>query len=184
LVAEYRDAQLYVDPYGPTAPRTLLYITGVRIANSRFPLGAGFGRFGGYVSSLDYSPLYDAYGLSHVYGLSPEDPDYIEDTYWPHIAAETGWVGAAILVLFFLLLLERATRAARSATDQATKAVAMGAALALLEAMVESVAGPVFEVSLFAFAIAVPLGVALARLGEAAPPGVELLIPAMAHGQE
>ncbi len=163
LAAEYRDALIYVDPLAPTAPRVLLYITGAAIANSRFPLGAGFGRFGGYASTLDYSPLYDQYGLSGVIGLSPDQPYYIEDTYWPHIAAETGWVGAALLLAFYLLLLERASRAARRATHPATRAVAIGACLALLEGLIESAAGPVFESVLFAYGLAVPLGIALAR---------------------
>ena len=166
LQASYRDAQNYVVPGEVTVPRILLYVTGAAIATARFPLGAGFGRFGGYASTLDYSPLYYEYGLSGIYGLTPENPMYAMDTYWPHIAAETGWVGAVILLGFFLLLIQRSTRVALAASDPATKALAMGAALALLETVVESAAGPVFEISLFAFAIAVPIGVSLARLGE------------------
>ena len=169
LEAEYRDALNYVDPQGATMPRVLLYVTGVQIANARFPLGAGFGRFGGYASTLDYSPLYDEYGLSRVYGLTPEEPMYVLDTYWPHIAAETGWLGAAMLLAFLLLLVLDASRVARAAVDPATKALAVGAALALLEGLVESAAGPVFEVSLFAFAIAVPLGISLVRSAERPP---------------
>jgi len=184
LEAEYRDARNYVDVEAAVVPRVLLYVTGVAIANARFPLGAGFGRFGGYASTLDYSPLYDQYGLSEVQGLTPDNPMYAMDTYWPHIAAETGWVAAVILLAFFLLLIERATRVALLATDAATKALAVGAALALLEGLVESVAGPVFEVSLFAFAIAVPLGVALGRLGVPLPLTPDLVLPATAHGQE
>jgi len=163
LQAEYRDALNYVDPLAPTMPRVLLYVTGAQIASARFPLGAGFGRFGGYASTLDYSPLYDEYGLSQIYGLTPDDPLYASDTYWPHIAAETGWLGAAVLLGFFLLLVLDASRVARDAADPATRTLAVGAALALLEGLVESVAGPVFEVSLFAFVLAVPLGVSLAR---------------------
>jgi hypothetical protein len=169
LQAEYRDALTYVDPMAPTAPRVLLYITGAAIANSRFPLGAGFGRFGGYASSLDYSPLYDEYGLSSVTGLSPDEPYYIEDTYWPHIAAETGWVGAIVLLAFYLLLLERASRVALRAADPATRAVAIGACLALLEGLIESAAGPVFESVLFAYGLAIPLGVVLARSAVSLP---------------
>ena len=168
LAAAYRDVLVYVDPGGATMPRVLLYVAGAEIANARFPLGAGFGRFGGYASTLDYSPLYDEYGLSGIYGLTSDNPMYAMDTYWPHIAAETGWVGAAILAVFFLLLVERSTRVGLAAADPATKALAVGAALALVEGLVESAAGPVFEVSLFAFAIAVPLGVSIARLDQPA----------------
>jgi hypothetical protein len=176
LEAEYRDAQIYLDPTAPTMPRVLLYVTGADIATSRFPLGAGFGRFGGYVATLEYSPLYDQYGLNRVWGLSPEAPYYLQDTYWPHIAAETGWCGAAILLALYLLLVERASRAALRAVDAATKAVAVGAVLAMLEGLIESLAGPVFEVALFAYAIAIPLGITLVRC--AAPGPAEHAVPA------
>ena len=169
--AEYRDALNYVDPLAPTMPRVLLYVTGAQIANARFPLGAGFGRFGGYASALDYSPLYDQYGLSGVYGLTPIDPFFIMDTYWPHIAAETGWLGAAILLAFYLLLAGRTARVALGATDAATRAVAIGACLAVLEGLVESVAGAVFEGALLAYVLAIPLGVALARSATSLPAG-------------
>ncbi|HXQ28640.1 MAG TPA: hypothetical protein VN848_05165 [Gemmatimonadales bacterium] len=163
LETEIEDAEVYIDPTTPLAPRVLLYITGVDIANARFPLGAGFGRFGGYASTLDYSPLYDEYGLSGLYGLGPNDPYFIEDTYWPHIAAETGWLGAAILLALYLLLVERCARVALRAVGPATKTVAIAASLALLEGLIESAAGPMFEEALFAFAVGIPLGITLVR---------------------
>jgi len=163
LEAEYQDAAVYVDPFAPLAPRVLLYVTGTEIANADFPLGAGFGRFGSYASIADYSPLYDEYGLSRVYGLSQEYPYYIEDTYWPHLAAETGWFGAVILFAFYVFLLWQAARAVGRAPEPATRAVAIAACLALLEGLLESGAGPVFEEALFAFAVAIPLGITLTR---------------------
>ena len=112
---------------------------------------------------LDYSPIYDEYGLSDLYGLGKEDPYYIEDTYWPHIAAETGWVGAVVLLLLYVLLLERAARVAMRAPGSATKALAVAACLAMIEGFIESGAGPVFEEALFALAVGVPLGATLVR---------------------
>ncbi len=169
LEVEYQGVQVYLNSSTSAVPRLLLYATGITIADAHFPLGAGFGRFGGYASVLDYSPLYDEYGLSSVPGLREDDPIYIEDTYWPHIAAETGWLGAGVLALLYLLLVGSSTQVALSSGDPATKALAMGAALALVETLVESAAGPVFEISLFAFVIAVPLGISLARAAEATP---------------
>ena len=163
LEAIYANTLEYVDPSGPTAPRILLYVTGVEIADAHFPLGAGFGRFGGYVSVLDYSPLYDEYGLSRVSGLTRNNPEWIADAYWPHIAAEAGWFGALVLGVLYLLLMQAAARAAFRAQDPATKAVAVAAGLALLEAIGESVAGPVFEITLFTFVLAIPLGITLVR---------------------
>jgi hypothetical protein len=155
----------YLDPYAPTTARALLYVTGGDIARRAFPLGAGWGRFGGYVSQIRYSPLYDEYGLSAIYGLSPDTPMYIQDTYWPHILGEAGWLGALVLVAFLVALWRAAMRTARGAHSPARRALALGAAMVLAEAVVESVAAPVFEGTLFAYVIAVPLAMAVALGG-------------------
>ena len=55
------------------------------------------------------------------------------------------------------------------AADPATRAVAIGACLALLEGLIESAAGPVFESVLFAYGLAIPLGVVLARSAVSLP---------------
>jgi hypothetical protein len=151
----------YVDPYAPTTARGLLYVTGFEIGQAHAPFGAGFGRFGGFASRLYYSPLYDEYGLSHVFGLSREAPQFIEDTYWPHILAETGWGGMLVLAGFLVWLWLRVRRGLRHTVTPDVRILAMGAAAALVEAVVESTAGPFFENSLPAFAIAIPLGMAV-----------------------
>ncbi len=167
----------YLDPYAPSTARALLYVTGWRIAEDHFPLGAGFGRFGGYVSQLHYSPLYDEYGLSNIYGLSRETPSYMQDTYWPHILAEVGLFGALVLVAFFLLLWRRCVHVARKAPNEQTRVIALAASMVLIEGLIESGVAPVFEISLLAYTIAIPLGITLvlgARpvdpVGAAGPP--------------
>ena len=159
----------YLDPdREDNLPRLLLYGVGWQVASSAFPLGAGFGRFGSYASVLDYSPLYDQYGLSSVYGFTPDDPRYITDSYWPSVMAETGLLGAAVhlaLIVALWLALRRATRMPDS--PGASRLLAQAAGLALVELLVESAAGPVFATSLAAFAVGVPIGISL-RL--AAPP--------------
>lgn len=151
----------YLDPYAPTTARALLYITGWRIAEDHFPFGAGFGRFGGYVSQLHYSPVYDEYGLSNVYGLSRETPSYMQDTYWPHILAETGLFGALVLVAFFFLLWRRCVEIAKRSPNEQTKVIALAASMVLIEGLIESGVAPVFEISLLAYTIAIPLGITL-----------------------
>ncbi len=151
----------YLDPYAPTTARALLYVTGWRIAEDRFPLGAGFGRFGGYVSQLRYSPLYDEYGLSNIYGLSRETPSYMQDTYWPHILAETGLFGALVLLAFFFLLWQRCVHVARKSPNEQTRVIALAASMVLIEGLIESGVAPVFEITLLAYTIAIPLGITL-----------------------
>ena len=150
----------YLDPYAPTVARTLLYAVGWQVARLHFPLGAGFGRYGGYVSAIRYSPLYDQYGLSAVWGLSPEFPAYVEDTYWPHILGETGLLGAAFMALMLAALWGQIRSAARGAISD-ERILALGAGMVLVEALVESLSAPVFETSLGAFLVAVPIGITL-----------------------
>jgi hypothetical protein len=156
----------YLDPYSPTTARSLLYLTGWKIAEEHFPFGAGFGRFGGYVSQIHYSPLYDQYGLSGVYGLSRERPMYLQDTYWPHIVGEAGVLGALVLLAFLFELWRRSIRVASSSLKPHVRALAAGASMVLVEGIVESVATPVFEVSLLAYTIAIPLGITLVLGGQ------------------
>jgi hypothetical protein len=151
----------YFDPLAPTAARTVLYLTGVDLANRSFPFGAGFGRFGGYASQLFYSPVYDDYGISALYGLSPTTPYYLQDTYWPHVVGETGWIGGLVAAGMIVLLWRGVIRVALSHRDKWVQAMALGAGILLLEAVLESAAAPIFEGTLFAFAIAVPVGMAL-----------------------
>ena len=151
----------YGDANPGTTARTLLYITGFDIAKDRFPLGAGFGRFGGFVSSIYYSPLYDQYGLSSIRGLSSDEPDYIEDTYWPHVLGEAGWAGTTVLLSLLVLLWRSAAITSTTGGSLAARCLAMAASMVLIEALVESVAAPIFEASLPAYVIAIPLGMAI-----------------------
>jgi hypothetical protein len=155
----------YLDPYNPTAARTILYVTGWEIGARYFPLGAGFGRYGGYVSQIRYSPLYDEYGLSGTYGLSADAPYYIQDTYWPHILGETGWLGLVILASLLVVVWQRVMQVWEQHADPWARALGFGAAMALVEVTIESAAAPVFEGTLFAFVTALPLAAALV-LGE------------------
>ena len=78
---------------GAVYPRGLMLITGVEIAKSYFPLGAGFGSFGGYVSSVNYSDLYHQYGLSVIQGLSPDKTSFLADNFLALLVGQFGFVG-------------------------------------------------------------------------------------------
>jgi hypothetical protein len=155
----------YADPYSPSTARGLLYATGWELAANGVPLGAGFGRFGGYASQVYYSPVYTEYGLSAIYGLSPDNPAYLQDTYWPHVLGETGWAGTVILLGFLVFLWRQMQHRTGPSGSVAVRMLALGASAALVEALVESVASPLFEASLPAFALAVPIGMVLGMPG-------------------
>jgi len=155
--------QNYIDPQArDQTARGAMLVASVAIARGSFPLGVGFGRFGGFAAQHYYSSLYDDYGLSQIYGLSPDTPYYLTDTYWPHIWAEVGVLGAAAM----LLMLAGTWRRSRaigldSRQPLEVRLVGLLGALLLVEGIVESLAGPVFEVSLQSLIIALPLGMAI-----------------------
>lgn len=62
------------------------------------PFGSGLGSFATAAAAKEYSPLYDKYHLSHIWGLSREFPWFIADAFYPSLA-EFGLFG---LVFFFL----------------------------------------------------------------------------------
>ncbi|WP_171631114.1 hypothetical protein [Paenibacillus plantarum] len=85
--------------------RKALYHTGFTIGLHDFPLGEGFGRFGSWIARVDYSPVYYEYGLQSVYGLSPDDPKWATDTYWPSIIGEVGILGTILFISFFIYVM-------------------------------------------------------------------------------
>lgn len=79
--------------------RGILYHTSMLIANDHFPLGAGFGTFGSNISKVHYSILYHKYFISGYWGLSPDSPIFIVDTYWAMILGENGWLGLIFIII-------------------------------------------------------------------------------------
>lgn len=125
--------------------RNALYITSGRIAMDYFPLGAGFGRYGGWISRIYYSHVYDKYGLSYIHGMSEEKASYLMDTFWPHILGELGVVGFVFYIAVIFRLLHMSWRASKLLSTPFSRAFALGTAMVFVEALVESIAQPVFE---------------------------------------
>lgn len=78
--------------------RPLTYETGMKIMFKDYiPFGSGLGSFGTAAAAKEYSPLYYDYKLDMVWGLTPENPMFLADAFYPTLA-EFGIVG-----LFFFL---------------------------------------------------------------------------------
>lgn len=125
--------------------RGALYMTSGRIAMDYFPFGAGFGQYGGWISRKYYSPVYYKYGLSNIYGMSKNKTNFMNDTYWPHILGELGLVGFLCYLSAILSLLYMNWRASKLLLIPIERAFALGSVMVFLEAIVESMAQPVFE---------------------------------------
>ncbi len=85
------------------------------VAGDYAPIGTGFATFGSNITGDPrfYSPLYYEYGLSGVYGLTPNDASFVSDTFWPTVLGQFGYLGliAYIALLVSLFLFQRKTLA-------------------------------------------------------------------------
>lgn len=84
--------------YRMARPET--YKVAIVIFRDYFPLGSGLGTFSTNAAAEFYSPLYYKYGLSDVWGLSPERPMFLADTFYP-VLAEYGIVGVFLFLWFW-----------------------------------------------------------------------------------
>jgi len=80
--------------------RSLLTYGAIDVAERQFPWGAGFGRYGSYTASAYYSPEYRRLDFESEYGMGSEPGrgQFLNDTQWPAILGEAGWVGALLFV--------------------------------------------------------------------------------------
>ena len=89
--------------------RPLLYLTSLKILADYPIFGSGLGSYATNASSVYYSPLYYKYGLSGAHGLTPDNPDFISDTYFP-VVAQFGLIGIILLILFWKARIDYANK--------------------------------------------------------------------------
>lgn len=77
--------------------RPAMLFTSGQIFYDYFPFGCGLGSFGTFASAEYYSPIYEMYGLNHIWGLSKNMPIFICDAFYPELA-QFGIIGA---ILYF-----------------------------------------------------------------------------------
>lgn len=136
--------------------RVKLYTTSVEIAGDYFPLGAGLGRYGSWMSREEYSPLYTEYGLSDIRGLWPAREatptlrarvaaPSATDTFWPAILGEMGVIG---LISYFGFMATLAWmlwfEAKRSEDGLLLRTFRLAAGMVFAQAIIESAASSMF----------------------------------------
>lgn len=82
------------------AARTYLYWNVPQILVQYFPFGSGFASYSTWFSGVYYSPLYYKYDMNHIYGLTPDKPNFVSDTYFPNLV-QIGVIGIILLFLFW-----------------------------------------------------------------------------------
>ncbi len=107
VVSAWGSITLYYANDSIVTARSALLRSSIDIALANFPLGAGFATFGSAVTAepLYYSPLYYEYGLNAVWGLTPTDPSYLSDSFWPIVIAQAGVAGLLLFTGFAICLL-------------------------------------------------------------------------------
>ncbi len=160
----------YLDADRDDQARFVMAYVGADLATSHFPLGVGLGRFGSAPSLTYYSEVYEQTGLANLPGFSsdPDEPHYMMDAYWQHLLGEVGWLGTLAMLVFLLQLLRHLRATHRKATDVDERLIALFGFMVLAEALVESLASPLFEAGLEPLILALPIGIAL-RLATPAP---------------
>ena len=65
-----------------------------------FPFGSGMGSFGCAAAADFYSPLYYKYKMDDIWGLTPENPMFLADAFYP-VLAQIGVVGIFFFCVFW-----------------------------------------------------------------------------------
>jgi hypothetical protein len=142
-------------------PRVALYLGSAAVARDEVPLGAGLGRFGSHMSREVYSPVYAEYGMELMYGIKPERPIAVTDTFWPMILGETGLLGLLAALAFFGLIGRELWRLARPGGPAALRVFAVGTLMIYAEALVRSLTSPVFAAPPIAYIVLGAVGLAI-----------------------
>ncbi len=88
--------------------RPATYTTGVQIMfHDYIPFGSGLGSFAVAAAAKEYSPLYYKYNLDKIWGLTPDNPMFLADAFYPTIA-EFGIVGLVLFLVFWKRRLKEA----------------------------------------------------------------------------
>lgn len=95
---------------GEEMARPATYLTGLQIMVDYFPFGSGLGSFACKAARDEYSPLYYKYHLDKIWGLTPENPMFLADTFYPIVYSEYGFVGALLFLAFWKRRLKETNR--------------------------------------------------------------------------
>ena len=154
------------DEDGRTEPaRVALYVGSVEIARDHFPLGAGMGRYGSWMSRVEYSPLYAEYGLNRIPGLRADNSQYATDTFWPMVVGEFGVIGVLAYSAFLAGIGLTLWALGRKATDPVMATFVVAGLAVLTAAVIESTATPMFTSPPRSYLLFAALGGTLAVWG-------------------
>ena len=125
-------------------PRAQIMSGAWRVAHESFPFGSGLGTFGGAGAAKFDNSLYLELGFGSYWWFGRQD--FLLDTYWPNSLAESGFLGALLLALSYLLLLAHAiTAALRAPAGSLAGTYAKACAALCLYTLALSATSPAFQ---------------------------------------
>ena len=120
------------------APRLLFLEGGIQLFKDHFPFGTGFGTFGSSTAASHYSSIHYTLGFDSVTGMSPEDPRFLNDTFWPMIFGQLGLVGTVPFVLLLVGVLSMIYTKARECGNRYVRLAAFWYAANVLISSIQS----------------------------------------------
>lgn len=97
--------------------RPFLYYTSFLIFIDYFPFGSGLASFGTAASGSSYSDIYYQYDLNGIWGLNPDYPFFVSDTYYPSLA-QFGVFGLILFIIFWIRIIKEALFYRRKIEDR------------------------------------------------------------------
>lgn len=85
-------------------PRVVFYWKSFVLFFDYFPFGSGFGTFGGYSAHVFNPGIYKTLNFDNYIWYTQDQ--FMTDTYYPHVIAETGFIGVLLFMLAFKALLK------------------------------------------------------------------------------
>lgn len=87
------------------SPRLIMMKDSFSLAMQSLPIGRGFATYGSPLAAQYYSPLYRSLGYENYWGMSSEYSSFLNDSFWPIIIAQFGFIGLIlfIFVIWFLI---------------------------------------------------------------------------------
>lgn len=146
FVYVFGDVELYYGE-GQESARSRLTDGGLQVAQEHFPLGVGLGRFGSATAADYYSPEYLKLGFQNVYGLRPEagEGQFLNDTQWPALLGETGWLGTIAFVIGAILAVRILFLRTSPAEPKIVRWIRVSGVAWFVLIMLDSVAAPSFS---------------------------------------
>lgn len=87
-----------------SAPRRMFVRGAAEVMQKYMPFGAGFATFGSSAAADFYSPLYDQLGFSARWGMTADNPLFLNDNYLPMVFAQFGAALGVVFLLFIVLV--------------------------------------------------------------------------------